>query len=734
MKKSKFRIYSVLALALTTSAVVAQPANQFFLESLPQSGDINPAKTRQSSFHMNFPAFFMAGHTSMNGSLPFSFSDIATTDGVTTTVSMAGLLEGIKDNNYINMGFQKNFLNYGWIKGKNYWNFSIGTTFNVDFNYNSNFMELFVKGPGDEQFVTGNPVSLDGTAWDVSVYQDYGLGYSRDVNQKLRLGGKFRLLSGGMNFKGSLDGVSLTTATDLTSLTIASAISAQSSTPLSYVDGIDPVTGDSTSTLDNAATQSNLTSALTSFANAGVALDLGASYKINDNISAFVSVRDFGLISWAEGNKYENKADASFTFEGFTVAQLQDSTFTSELGDSISNILKLEKTAESYTTYLPTRFFVGGEYKLNNQFSANALYSGRYANSKLNSTIVAGFGWMPSKVFEARVSYTIKNGTYDNVGLATVLTMGAWQLYFITDNILGLTAIDYAKNINAAFGSNLSFGRAKYFDERKAGANGVNKTGDEKSKSDSSSTSTPDMTPTITPENSVKENVDAIEKAEQEKKASDVKAGDAKSEAKDDVKDSRDKADNKVDDARDDANDVEKDARKDAKDAQNDADKSEDKAQDKAKDDADKAENRAVKAIDAAEEKIDEADTKVKAAKAEAKAANKEAAAAKKAAVVKAIAPVATPAASPNSAAVSDSTSTSAVPAVSIDSLLIKPSTVPVKEVAPAAGTSSATPVKVDATPKDINSNKGVEALDKVIEVIEVGSENKENDVPSDIK
>lgn len=728
MKKNKFKIYSALALVLTTTAMIAQPANEFFLESLPQSADLNPAKKHQETFHMNFPAFFMAGQTSMNASLPgFSFSDLATSDGTSTaTISLSGLLEGIKDNNYLNMSFQKNFLNYGWIKGKNYWTFGIGTSFNADVSYNKNFMEILVNGPGADDFLTGEPVSLDGTRWDVTVFQEYGVGFSRNVNDKLRLGGKLRLLSGAMNFKGSLDGVSITTAEDLTSLTIASAITTQSASPLLYDEVV--TAGDTSSVLNAEETQSNLTSGLTGFSNVGVALDFGGSYQVNDQITAFASVRDFGMIKWGSGKKSTNKANATFSFEGFTVAQLQDSIFFDRFTDSIADILKLEKTEESYTTYLPTRFFIGGEYKFNKQLSANALYAGKLANGMLINTVVAGFGWMPNKAFEARVSYTIQNGSYDNVGLAAVLSLGAWQLYFITNNILGFNGVDYAKNLNASFGSNLTFGRKKYFDELKNGRETI-KSGDEGAKSDSSSTNTPDMTPTITPENSVIENVDAMDKAEEEKKAAEKKADEVKSEAKDEVKDSRKASDNKVDDARDDAKKSDGKAGDKVEDARDDAKKDAKKAENKAEADANKAEKRAEKAIDAAEEKIEDADAKVKAANAKAKAAEKEAAAAKKAVAAPA---VITPDAAPVAPAATDSISKSATPAVSVDSLLIKPA----KKVQNATSTSgsSTTAPKVDATPKDVKTNEGVDALDKTIDEINQSGENKGNDVPSDIK
>ena len=63
--------------------------------------------------------------------------------------------------------------------------------------------------------------------------------------------------------------------------------------------------------------------------------------------------------------------------------------------------------------------------------------------------------------FRLKISYAATNGSYDNIGTAIVLNLGAFQIYGSMDNILGLTQLDYAKNLAVSYGINFVFGKNK---------------------------------------------------------------------------------------------------------------------------------------------------------------------------------------------------------------------------------------------------------------------------------
>lgn len=666
MKNIKSKILGAAAVLLGTSSLMAQPANTYFMDALPQSSYLNPGKVHQETFHMNFPMFFMAGHTHINYSNNgFAFNELIDSNKIT----LSNLVDtsGTSSGKYMNLDFKKDLFYYGWRKGKNFWTIGTSVIFGANVNFSNDFLNVLALGPGSDMFIGGDGVNLDGTRYDITMYQDVAIGFQREVNEKLNVGGRVRLLGGLMNYSGTLDGINVITAEDLSSLTVQSSLSVQTATPF------DTTISDMTERV-----QSGIQGSLFSFSNAGVGVDIGGSYQINDQIRAYGSVVDLGLISWSDGLTKSN-TNAEFVFTGIPVAELTDttgeSTFFDDLTDSIADIFKLDEQGGGYTTYLPTRFFAGGTYTFDDHWKANILYGGKLANGKLNSTVVVGGGVQVNKFLEATMNYTIKNGTYDNLGFGAVASLGAWQLYFVTDNILGLFAADYANNVNASLGMNLSFGRKKFFSENEGKASKGKK--DDK-KGDKKADAKPDMTPTITPENTPTENVEKMEK-EAEKKADKAE----------------DKADKAVDKAEDKADKAAKEAKKEEKSAEKAAEKKAEAAEKKAEKAEKKAEEKIQKAEEKAAEEKAKAKEEVREARDEAREAKNEAKELKEKAAATPAAPV-VPEAAPAVPAANDST----------------------KAVPTGLSTGGSGEAAGSETDKTIKSVEPLDALDKAVEEI----------------
>ena len=63
---------------------------------------------------------------------------------------------------------------------------------------------------------------MDGFSFDVSSYVETGIGYTREINDKLSAGARVKLLSGLGNVNGDFDGISLYTDPNDYSLTASS--------------------------------------------------------------------------------------------------------------------------------------------------------------------------------------------------------------------------------------------------------------------------------------------------------------------------------------------------------------------------------------------------------------------------------------------------------------------------------------------------------------------------------
>ena len=448
MKKTKLNILAVLALTASSVAVAQQPINSYFLEALPQAYNMNPGQMPEGAGYLGFP---LLGQINLAaGNTGFAFKDIATSGMVKDSLGAMvegtiihldeSLLENMKANNYLNLGFSKDFLGFGFkVKKKNYLSFNITSKFLMDVTYSKDLFSFLLQGNGADEFKGGNPISLDGTGYNVTAYNEYGIGYARQVNDKLNIGGRIKILQGFVNASGNFDGIKVTTADDLSSMTIQSSLSVKSS-GLGFISDSTQAPG-------------------LSKGNTGLALDLGASYKINKKITAFASVADLGKIKWNESSKTSYNDGATFEFTGLDAANLGDSLYMSNLTDSVVDIFKLKKDSGSYSTTLPTRLYLGGKYQFTKVVSADVLYSAKFVNGKVFHSGVLGVGIKGKKWFEGRLSYGVINGAWNQVGLATVFNLGALQVYFVTDNIAGLMAVDYTKSLSASVGANFTIGR-----------------------------------------------------------------------------------------------------------------------------------------------------------------------------------------------------------------------------------------------------------------------------------
>src|SRR5690606_8715698 len=114
-------------------------------------------------------------------------------------------------------------------------------------------------------------------------YVEYALGYNREINEKLRVGGRLKFLSGYANFTTRKSKLGLTTDEETFDLTIDGKFKFQSSGVGGFVDK------DSTNDEFDFKTPFN-------FKNFGIALDLGGTYQLTDKIGVSASLLDFGFI------------------------------------------------------------------------------------------------------------------------------------------------------------------------------------------------------------------------------------------------------------------------------------------------------------------------------------------------------------------------------------------------------------------------------------------------------
>ena len=444
---------------LATSSLFAQyPTTQLLLNDVPQSKYYNAGFFPEYSGHFGFPGLSnISGTASSSG---FAMKDLFVDKN---TLNLEGLVDGLETKNFINTGFGIEVLTFGFKVKKNYFSFNITPKVDVNFGYNKDLLGFIVNGNGD---YVGKSISFDGTGFDISVYNEVGFGYTREVDEKLSIGGRLKLLTGGANVSGNFDGISLHTDKDDFTLTANSTFSINQ-----Y--GAHLMGGEKGDSLKEA-----WGAPLVNPSNFGVGIDFGAAYKVSDKINVFASVVDLGYLSWKDYGETLYNDGASFSFGGLPLDELlnsdttttttttttggeEEESFFDGLSDSISDVFSLERERKSYTTSLKSKIFAGVNYKINKYFDADGVLHGRFFGSKFYPAVMLGVGANLGSWFRLKLSYAATNGSYDNLGAAAVFNLGAFQIYGAMDNLYGITQLDYAKNITGSFGINFVFRKDK---------------------------------------------------------------------------------------------------------------------------------------------------------------------------------------------------------------------------------------------------------------------------------
>ncbi|MCX6180700.1 MAG: DUF5723 family protein [Bacteroidetes bacterium] len=433
------KVFTFLLFSLVVNGTFAQGLTMYNMDMIPQATRTNPGMMPKAKFHFGLPVLSYLDLGLVNNG--FVFADFVKGSDFTSD----NMLSKLQNDNYISFNMNLDLISFGFkANKKNYFSFNVTEKIAFNFDYSKNFMTLLTKGT--LPFI-GETVSMVGTGLRFSHYREFGLGYTHAWNNKLTTGIKLKMLQGLSNFNSEELDIALTTAADDYKLTATSTIGLRTA-------GLAFLT-DSNSNFNPGSYVSN-------FDNLGMAVDLGANYKITDKISASFAATDLGAIQWKTNARryYNNKAE--FAWDGLDVIKyLSDSNntaYTKNLSDSLTNIFGLKKQDYVYTTNIVGNIYLGGEYQFNKWFNAGLLFHGQLFAGNLYPSYTASVGTNLGSILQAKVSYSVLNRSYSNVGAAMALNLGPIQLYMAGDNVLGFSQIDYAKTLNLRLGVNIMTG------------------------------------------------------------------------------------------------------------------------------------------------------------------------------------------------------------------------------------------------------------------------------------
>ncbi len=452
MKKKIFLLFIfVFVLQLLHKNVNAQDGNViYFMNNIPQSNYSNPATLPNCKFYIGIPTVSSFSFNLDNGS--FSYNDIFTRRADDSLIiDKEKLLGALSDNNKLSYDISEQIFALGFRVKRNYITLGVSTKISTNFNYTKDFMTFLLKG--NEPFI-GKTVNLSDSKLGLNAYTEIALGFSREINNKLTVGVRFKYLLGIANVYTERSDLWLTTDATAYALTASSDLLIHSSSPFDSLDNIDGQL--------KKLKPSNL------FDNKGFAFDFGGEYRLNNQWTFGLSVVDLGSINWKSNVKeYRSKnPNKQFVFNGFDINQafqgggLNDSVFDN-LVDSLTEALGIDDSkGTSYRAPLKTKLFTSVAFSLTPNDRFGLLMRNDFANKSVNTLVSLSYNRNIGRWFSITLSNTFVAGNMLNPGAGFNINLGTLQFYLIGDHFSSFYAADM-KNLGVHFGLNLLFGKTK---------------------------------------------------------------------------------------------------------------------------------------------------------------------------------------------------------------------------------------------------------------------------------
>ncbi|HAN18289.1 MAG: hypothetical protein A2X13_04700 [Bacteroidetes bacterium GWC2_33_15] len=422
----------------------AQQNSTFFLmHRVPQSNLLNPAVQIDCKWYVGIPALTSTQFNYSNTA--FSFNDILeggnlNIDALNDNVHRADLLATELHLDLISIGYRHN---------EYYITFNIAEKVNLAITYPGDLVGLAWQG--NSQFL-GETAGFNNLRTNTSYYREYSLGISKVFDPYRTFGIRAKLLFGKLGVYSGKSEMSLYTDETTYDLHLEGNITANSSFPLTVnQDANGNITGISMGEIDPMGTLFNSQ-------NKGFAIDLGAIYRYDENITLSGSILDLGFIHW-KTDPNNIHLEGSFDYSGTGLESDFDSQeYILDLRDSVFNSFTQDITRDSYYSWLPLQIYLGGMYQYMPKLGIGAVSRNVIYRNKLHSSLTLSANTVLWNKFSASLSWSYLNNTYKNIGLGLAWHGRGIQLHMVSDNVLGIFNPLDARNLNIRFGFNLMLG------------------------------------------------------------------------------------------------------------------------------------------------------------------------------------------------------------------------------------------------------------------------------------
>lgn len=291
-------------------------------------------------------------------------------------------------------------------------------------------------------------------AFNIFGWNELGVGVSREIG-KVRIGARAKYLAGIGAIESDADHHKATIYTnpDIYQLQLETDYAFRSAAFVNAIDtagfGYDFQTED----LGNGKIFSK---------NSGLAFDLGFTAGIGERLTISGSLLDLGgKIKWTE-NASRFHSNGAWEYAGVEILGADlisgaDSIRIDNQLDSLNDIFQFQKTAEGFSSAIPTRMYLGASFKVTERWTVGGVFFQQRGTARDLMSFGANAQFTPFKWLTAGAMYSINDRSAANIGLNLGLRLGPAHVYFTSDNVLNAFRGDASPALNLRAGAGVVF-------------------------------------------------------------------------------------------------------------------------------------------------------------------------------------------------------------------------------------------------------------------------------------
>lgn len=417
------RMAALALLALTTSVAWGQfLRTSYFMEGSQYRLQLNPALAPSRGF-VHLPSIGHVQATFHSNSMGFD-DVIDMIDNRDDADYFTGdrFYNNLVDVNNATVNAGTDLLSVGWWSGKGFW--TLSAVLKVD-GYATVPREWFsfmrdMKGIEPVDF-SNYTRQIGNEELSINAYTEIAVGYTRQLNSWLTIGGRVKGLLGMGNMKLKVrDAVIETRIEDL-----PADFNWNNPDPMQLVGcrgtALFDVDADLECSFEGLELRYNNDNYLDDMkfepkhagvAGCGAAVDLGMAFQVTEALSLSAAVNDLGFIHWSKGcTQYAHSNTADMRFSTDKPSELPYFAHVVTSGKALNlDMLRLERdeqTVKSRRTSLASTLALGGEYKVaNDKLRLGVLYTNRFAKPRNESEFTMSVNYHPSSLVDLAVSYS----------------------------------------------------------------------------------------------------------------------------------------------------------------------------------------------------------------------------------------------------------------------------------------------------------------------------------------